>query len=88
MQKKIKIVFRQSRKTRLAKNASGREASEEAKLFYVPVSAAGMLCPPCTLIMCFEVSDDNGAVIFAKNTYYRCAYFLTLSVLLGDSSSA
>ena len=60
----------------------------KAKLFYVPVSAAGMLRPPCTPIMCFKVSDDNDAVIFAKNTYYRYAYFLTLSVLLGDSSCA
>ena len=41
----------------------------EAKLFYVPVSAAGMLRPPCIPIMCFEVSDNSDAVIFAKNTY-------------------
>ena len=71
-----------------SKKLKSREARGEEKLFYVPVSAAGMLQPPCTLIMYFEVSDDNDAVIFAINTYYRYryAYFLTLSVLLGDSS--
>ena len=58
----------------------------EAKLFYMPVSTAGMLRPPCTLIMCFEVSDDNDAVIFAKNTYYRYAYFFYLKRTIGDSS--